>query len=472
MRSTFGGLEIAKRGLFAQQAALNVTGHNIANTNTEGYTRQRANMEASMPFPYPSLTNERQAGQMGTGVIVSSIQRLRDRFLDAQFRSQYKNVGQYEARTNALEQIEVIMNEPSDKGLRYVMDEFWNSWQKVSQPSADYSTREYVIQKGKALAEMLNFIDRELKQLQKDFNSQVEIKAEQLETIVKQIADLNQQISDIVPHGYIPNDLYDKRDVLIDKLSKMLDIEVETVPIDVDGKKVDGPVNITLKNPSGVQLVTGNTPASITLVDSGKLANGDDRRFISVGGTQLDSGNLKAGEIYGLVDSRDTVIHNYITKINDLAKAFIKEVNEKHSSENFFSGADASNIGVAITDPNKVAYDPANPGDNSIALAVYALKQSTSISIGGTTTSFDGFTRAMIATLGVETEEAQRMKENAESLVMEVENRRQSISGVSLDEEMSNMIKFQHAYNAAARTITAVDEMLDKIINGMGIVGR
>lgn len=476
--STFSGLEIAKRALFAQQASLYTTGHNIANANTPGYSRQRVNLEATSPYPYPSVSNGGQAGQVGTGVVGSSIERLRERFLDLQYRGIYKDVGEHEARADALEKVEIIMNEPSDKGFRYVMDEFWNSWQKVSQPSAEYPTRETVIQKGKALAETFNAMDRELKELQQDFDEQIKTRAGQLDTLVKEIASLNKQIGELVPHGYVPNDLYDKRDLLVDKLSKMFDIDVETVAIDVQGKKVDGAVNIKLKQPS-VDLVKGNTAADISAepaaAPSDKLANGNTRHVLNIGGTVLDAANSPVGgEISGLMQSRDTAISSYINKIDTLANNLIKEVNAAHGKD-FFSGTGARDIGVAISDPNDVANNSGEPGNNDIAKAVYALKhKSVTFTVGGnnTSTTFDEFTRSIVSTLGNETEAAQNNRENAILITKQIDMSRQSISGVNPDEEMSNMIKFQHAYNAAARTVTVIDEMLDKVINGMGVVGR
>lgn len=470
MVSTFFGLEIARSGLSAQQTALNTTGHNIANANTPGYSRQRVNMEASPAYTAASIVTYMGPAQMGTGVMAGSIERLREAFLDLQYQGENKNLGEYTATTDTLEKIETIMGEPSDTGFRSVMDQFWNSWQKVSQPSSGYSTREFVIQQGHALAENFNFIDRELKSLQQDVDSQIQTRAEQMNTIVTQIADLNRQIMDVVPHGYVPNDLYDKRDVLIDQLSNMLDIEVTRNDyVASDGKKSPGTVDIKLKNPS-TDLVVGNDAADIKAGDSGTLANDGTRHGIFVNGTEIEP---DAGEIYGLLKSRDTTIASYMNKMNDLANAIITQVNSAHGTD-FFTGDSAGNMGVAITDPNDVAKS-STPGDNSIALAVYNLKttaQTIGTGAGAVSASFDDFTRGMITTLGIETEKAQRMKENTTNLLKEVDNRRQSVSGVSLDEEMSNMIKFQHGYNAAARTMTAMDEMLDKIINSMGLVGR
>lgn len=148
MRSTFHGIEVSKRGLFAQQSALNTTGHNIANANTEGYTRQRVNMQATTGLPYVGLNTSVEPGLLGTGVNVVGIQRIREEFLDVQLRSENKHFGYWEAKSDGLLKIETIMNEPSDTGLQKVMDQFWQSWQDLSQHPETASTRAVVLQRG------------------------------------------------------------------------------------------------------------------------------------------------------------------------------------------------------------------------------------------------------------------------------------------------------------------------------------
>jgi flagellar hook-associated protein 1 FlgK len=470
-------------------------------------------MEATTPYPYPSLTNDRQAGQMGTGVIADSIQRLRERFLDLQYRGEYKKVGQYTAQADALEKIEIILNEPQDKGFQYVMNEFWNSWQKLSERPEDPSVREVVIEKAKTMTQMFNFTYQELEMLQNDFNMQVETRANDIQSYVKQIADLNKQIADVVPHGYTPNDLYDQRDLLLDKLSKLVEIDVT--------QSTDGMVNVDMKIENA-----GGTLGTLSLVKDKEYAvvemagknvtvkppgaatateiNGEDRWFTG-------------GEMKGLVISRDITIQNYMNRLDALAAHIVKAVNDIHkqgqkldpsgtnglnNAGDFFDPATTGAKNMKVLDslkPDDLAAAVAGAegtGNNENALKIYELKTkpyndgTTSgitwnqvgtndgfpVNASGTNktenSSFDQFFRQVVATLGIQTEETQRLRDSSNILLGSVDAQRQSVSGVSLDEEMSNMIKFQHAYNAAARTITAVDEMLDKIINGMGLVGR
>jgi flagellar hook-associated protein 1 FlgK len=502
MGSTFFGLEIGKSGLFAQQSALHITGHNIANANTEGYTRQRPNMVSREPFPYPSAVNDMSPGQMGTGATIQSIQRLREEFLDLQFRGQNKHFGEWEAKVDTLEKIENIMNEPTDNGLQHAMDEFWTAWQKLTEYPNDSSARETLKQKAIAVTETFSFMDRSLRELQANIDTIVETRALEMDSIAKQIADLNQQISEVVPHGYVPNDLYDKRDVLLDRLSKMADIEVTRVANPNTGKDT-GMINVSIRNGEGpdstfVPLVEGIQKYE---VKAEKDTSSEPNLYqVTIGDTQM---NFKTGEMAGLIESRgykgegeelSGIIPSYLARLNSLASTLVAKVNEVHQKGmgldgqtgiNFFEeGGSASNMKLSdeilTSSRNIAAGTTGSASDTSIAREIYQLKEKSIIEFTfeeqgvsvSETTSFDAFTRSMISKLGIETQEAQNLKGNAEGLKLEVENRRQSVSGVSLDEEFTNMIRFQHAYNAAARQITAVDEMLDKIINGMGLVGR
>lgn len=546
MPSTFFGLEIGKRGIFAQQGALRVTGHNIANANTEGYSRQRAEMVATPAIPYPSATNDRQAGQLGTGVTVSSLERLRERFLDVQFRNEYKKVGYYEKKTDTLEKVEVLLNEPSDKGFRYIMDQFWNSWQTVSSTPKNQGAREALRQNAVSMTENFTFIHNSLTKMKTNLNEEVKVTAQEIDSYARQIAGLNKLIGEVVPHGYQPNDLYDQRDVLIDKLSKIADISVT----EVGNGMVDVTINAASLGPApGATSPQDNPPTTIPLVTGKeqmyvhaiKDSEGmyqvkitDTADYASTSKTkEYTAINFKSGELAGLLESRGGaeyievtgttgtttkgvgIVDEYIDRMNNLAKKMFEEVNNVHQKgynlddikngnavpeglpffvsksnpgtpPNYNPPKDASDfevnpeimksvrkIAVASKQDSSSPTEPI-PGeeDNRNALAIFALKHKSDITFGSETTSFDGYTQGTVANLGIQTKEAQRMLGNTALLAGDVENHRQSVSGVSLDEEMSNMIKFQHAYSASARMITAVDEMLDKIINGMGLVGR
>ncbi len=525
MRSSFHGIEMMKRGLFAQQSALNTTGHNIANANTEGYTRQRANMQATPGMPAPGMNADRAPGLIGTGVEVTDLQRIREDFLDIQFRTENKHYGYWEAKFDGLDKIQSIMNEPSDSGLQKVMDQLWQSWQDLAKEPESLSARAVVRQRAIAVAETFSSITTSLHELQNDLDNVVQVKVVDINSMAQQIANLNKQIADVVPHGYQPNDLYDQRDVLLDKLSKMAEIKVTPGQF--------GMVNVTIE---GKDLVTGTTSVQMAAVKNEKTGMVD----ITLGGTPFipTTGSLAGtfeargqAEVQSVVvngQQQDVVtytgvIPDILKRLDLLAVNLTREINDIHrkgmnmndianrkADPNaalqdlpFFVDADAveadPNTKTYPTSAGKIKVNPAiiaslnaiaaaqvDPvgnssgtsfeGDGRNARDIASIKFKTiPVGVGGAglteTSTLDDFYRYTIAQLGVDSQEAERMQKNAELLVGQVDTQRQSVSGVSIDEEMAEMVKYQHAYSAAARMMTAMDEVLDKIINGMGRVG-
>jgi len=494
MRSTFHGLEVSKRGLFAQQAALNTTSHNVANANTEGYSRQRINMVTTNGLPYVGLQAGTEPGILGTGVRAENIQRLRDEFLDLQYRNESKRQGYWEARANTLERLEGILNEPSETGLQKVMDQMWQAWQDLAKDPSDTSARAVVRERSKAVADTFNSLYTQLQQVRTDLNNEVNIKAMEIHSIGQQIAALNDQIANLVPHGYTPNDLYDKRDVLLDQLSRLVSIQVTSA--------ADGTINVTVE---GQNFVTGRTAQAVAVTQD--AATG--LYTVTLGGAALVP---TTGYMAGILESRDQMLPNLMKRLDLLAINLAKEINDVHRAGR--SLTDIKNGTVQdlpfFVDANAVAADPAtktyptgaanmaiNPaifqsldaiaaampeangtpvGNNEAALAIAAIKFKT-LPAGTNPTdlpessTLDNYYRYTISQLGIDAQEATRNLTNAELLVGTVDNQRQSVSGVSIDEEMADLVKFQHAYSASARVMTTMDEVLDKIINGMGRVG-
>lgn len=228
MSSTFSGLEVAKRALHTQQAALYTTGHNIANANTEGYTRQRVNMSPTSP-PYPPASRNRPEipGQVGSGVEAGSIERIRDSFIDKQFRQENTKVGFYETKADMMSKMEAILNEPSEAGLSEIMDQFWKSLQDLSVHPEDSGARSVVKERGIAVANAFNYINDSLQQVRSNLKNEIGVDNKAVNSLIDQINQLNGQIAKIEPHGYVANDLYDERDRLVDQLSEYVDINVD-----------------------------------------------------------------------------------------------------------------------------------------------------------------------------------------------------------------------------------------------------
>lgn len=492
--STFHGLEMAKRALAAQQSALYTTGHNISNANTEGYTRQRVNFETLPAFPNGSRNRPQIPGQLGQGVQPGSVERIRDSFLDLQFRAENSKSGYWETMSSSLYRMESLLNEPSESGLANTMDKFWQSLQDLSVNPENTGARSVVVQRGLAVADTFNYLQKNLQKMQDDTSNQISVTIKDANSLLSQINSINNQIKEIEPHGYLANDLYDKRDVLIDQLSSIVNIKVHRVETSESALDIAGGLTrIELINDNG----TSYTPA-ITLLNPGEEPNyleiDSATNSITIGNNTnviLPSGSLKALiDVHGGTPNEDIVSYGLmLQELNKMAETFTAKFNEIHSggfdlnkqpgADDFFEYANGvMTINETIVeDPNLFAAsadETAGNGDNALALAKMfetVFNDATPPSIGNGT-SIKGFYEGLIGSLGVSAQEANRMADNTAVLRSQVEEQRMSVSSVSLDEEMTNMIKFQHAYNAAARSMTAMDEILDRIINNMGLVGR
>ncbi len=543
MRSTFMGLEASKRGLYTQQSALYTTGHNVSNANTEGYSRQRVNMQATAGYPGVGLNAPTVPGFIGTGVEAGSIQRVRDQFIDKQFRQETNKLGYWQSRSNAIEQLEDVMNEPSEFGLQRSLSLFWQSLQDVAAHPENGGTRAVAIDRGVAVAESFNYMNASLKDIQRNLRSEIEVSVTEINSILDQIAGLNKQIIEVEPNGYMPNDLYDARDTLIDELAEFFPVELDYTKS--GGRALasaEGLVTVSVRvGGETIQLVNGIDRVN---VEANYAQPGEEYRkelepftSLSVSGmteitepvAKKEDGSLQVvakmarytdmpstGKFAGIVDSYgylDNGVHkglypDHLNELDRLAQAFGKAFNEQHArgiSKNkglateasaFFTTKDRPDGNIiawrTITAENiqvneKIQNDPSllraashnaadgeeGNGANAKALAdIQHLILSDGPDRGGLNgASIQTFFEGMIGELGVLGQQAVRNEFNATTMKESIEYRRASVMSVSLDEEMTDMIRFQQAYNASARMITAVDETLDKIINGMGRVG-
>ncbi|MFD1361686.1 flagellar hook-associated protein FlgK [Lentibacillus salinarum] len=502
--STFHGLEMAKQALSAQQSALYTTGNNISNANTKGYSRQRVNFESASAYPPASRNRPEMAGQMGTGVETGSVQRIRNQFLDHQFRAENSASGYWSTKADALSRMESLLNEPSETGLSETMDQFWQSLQDLSANPGDSGERSVVAQRAVNVAETFNYLSDSLSSIRTDLESEINEKTEDVNSLVSQINSINDQVKDIETHGQLANNLYDERDRLIDELSEIVNIEVSySESSDSASDMADGLATINLVDENGnaldvPELVNGD------ITDGGELgyneidveySNNDYEAVndITVSGESFSSTGSLNGliESYGYVDENGETQGTYPDMISDLdkmAQAFAEKFNEVHSSgfdlnsdqgiEDFFQAASGQEPAANITVNQDILDNPEliaasndfGTGDGANASDLSDAFDESLEELGDT--SVNGFFESVIGDLGVMAKEANRMTENTQTLRSQVDEQRMSVSSVSLDEEMSNMVKFQHAYNAAARSMTTVDEMVDRIINNMGLVGR
>lgn len=516
MRSTFMGLEASKRGLFTQQTALYTTGHNISNANTLGFSRQRVNMQATPGFPTPGINSPYYPGHLGTGVETGSIQRIRDEFIDRQYRQETNKFGYWESRSNAISQMEDIMDEPSQYGLNAALEQFWKGLQDVSTNPENTASRKVAIQRADHLAESFRYMDKQLKTIQGNLGNEINVATDRINSLLKQIAAINKQVQEVEPNGLVPNDLYDARDLLVDELNTYIPVSIKRVESGGNASPVaEGSLTIVFK-PNGkdeIELVNGKDYATIEVNGTGsKQINGNDLSnvfsSIQVSGLgqsetitydQLEPGK---GKLLSLIDSYgytakdasgNTITKGYYTEtladLNKLASEFAKAFNEMHkqgydlsgvqNNLDFFTTEDGSPITAGniivnaelLKDSSKLAASsgPNEEGNGKWALELANIQSKVQGGLEGAT--FNSFYQGMIGKLGTDGEEAYRLSKTSEKLLVTLSGNRDSVSSVSLDEEMTNMITFQQAYNANARMITVVDETLDKIINGMGRVG-
>lgn len=526
MTSTFHSIETSKRGLFAQQAAMNTVGHNIANVNTEGYSRQRVNLTESRSIEAYGLTRSTVPGQLGTGVEFSSITRIRNSFLDDQFRGQNQALGNYEVQQDTLDKLQQIFNEPSDTGLRELVDKFWSSWSDLSNDPENLSGRTIVAQNAVTLAQTMNQMSGLLSGLSSDLTTSVNLSADQINSYASSIADLNLQIKRVESNGDNANDLRDQRDLYVDKLSKLVNVTV------TEG---DQGYSVAMGT---TNLVSGTASTAVT-ADSLESA--------------YQSGDLKGGSVYGSIYARDNYVADYTKQLDNIANTLangdvtitipkgsvipegtvlkdattgdditfsnangnrtldadmtvtVKGLNGLHklgylpgvkpatAAGDFFVASDGGTISAAnIQLSSDIADNPAliatsmrtdgSPetvvsGNKSLALLMAGLKSSKFTMTGSSNNTvksgtLDDYFQSLVGKLGVQAQSAETQVTNQQLLVDQADSNRQSVSGVSLDEEMADLLKFQHAYTSSARFMTTMDELLDKLINGTGMVGR
>jgi flagellar hook-associated protein 1 len=464
MSSYFSGLDVAVRALQAQQAALDVTGHNVANANTKGFSRQNVELATTDPMNVPGLIMGTSAGQQGTGVMVAAIERARDNFLDVQYRTQVGAKSNAQVTSDSLEEVEIVLNEPSDNGLSSLVGKFFSAWQELANNPNDSATRTALVQQaGALLTDGLNRSSRQLKDIQTNLNDRVKTDVSEINTIGSEVASLNKQIVVAESSGQRANDFRDRRDLLIDRLSELVQVNVTEQP--------SGSIDVAL---GGQNLVSGYSTDALTTT-----ATGPGGVWQVKFSSNSALATLGSAEIGGLVNARDTNLPNYLGQLNTIASSLISAVNTLHAAgygqdgvngRNFFSGTDAGNIAVdpaIAADPSKVAAADATgqSANNGTALAIAQLRDTMS------PTTEDAYS-ALVSGLGVDRQSARDLNDNQTLLVDMLDKRRQEVSGVSLDEESVNMLRYQRAYEAAARLITTTDEMLNKLINETGLVGR
>jgi flagellar hook-associated protein 1 FlgK len=445
--STFFGLQTALRGILAQQRALDVTSHNIANANTVGFSRQEATLVASPAYSYPSVSGDIGPGQIGSGVDVAEYQRVRDLFVDVQLRAQTMRAGTYDALRRGLDQVELALSEPSDTGLNTLLSRFWDAWQDVANAPENLATRQSLLQSAATLADGLRTLDTQLSTLAAQTAQNATMTLDEVNSVGRQILELNVRIANARAVGDQPNDLLDQRDLLVDRLAELGNVTATTGANDA--------IDVTF---GGAALVTGVT-SSATLAET-------------------DLTSLTAGKLAGLVQLRDTTLPGYRADLDAVAATLVTQTNALHATgfdlggttgRAFFAPAGTSAATIALDPgvlgaPQNVAAAVAagRVGDATVALQIAGLRGAAGIDVAY---------QQLVTRVGADAQEATRTLANAQLLADALRDRRDEVSGVSLDEEMTNLLRFQRGFQASARALSAMDEMIELLVNRTGRVG-
>ena len=595
MPSVFFGLEIARRALAMSQLNLQVIAHNIANAGTPGYSRQRAELITTPPLAYPSMTRGGYPQQLGTGVDIAAVKRIRDEFLDEVIRSQTASQGRNSAVDAALGQIELIFNEPGQNTVGTLMDDFFAAWQDLANNPELASTRANLLEKALSLTREFNRLDSSLKALVTQQGAQLRVRVDEANALARQVADLNIQIAQVISLGDDPNDLMDKRDTLVESLAVI--VPVSTIEQD------DGSLSVLI---GGLRMVEGDKVQKLEL-----LLDPQDPDKVTVRFKNGNVPNLNGkGQLAGLIEARYDILPYFQERLNTFATALVNRVNVLHiggfgldgsKGRCFFNdlrtaemvgtrilptGTDEDTTidvlgitagtftiqgakitltaeevapGQAITlrqlldkitnaqpyvranlktDPvgnsyirldlfnpleagtsitvlpgsssflnitglldATTAFLPADgqysnasdmigvylgiqenlqfiaaagddgtgafpgPGNNDNALAIASLQSYTTALSG---TSFNDYYASSVSELGSWAQSATRLVENQDALLNQLNVQRESVRGVSIDEEATQLIIYQRIFEGAARVITVIDSTLDTLINRIG----
>jgi len=467
MSSLFASIHVALSSVLSQQQVIQVIDHNVANANTEGYHRQEAVLSAGVPYGSPGMYSSLASGQLGTGVRVDMVRRASVELLNHHYRRELGDATRYEMQQQVLRQVEAMMAEMTDDSMVNMLDDFWGGWYTLSSDPSSTAFRAELLTSAQALAGGLNRRALALDTIRRDQDVALQQRVDEINEKASQIASLNVQISNVLAVGDHPNDLLDERDRILESLAELAGASVS---IEESGQ--------ALVSIGGHALVIGKSTFNLETYQD--AANNNLRAVRWEDGIDF---NPPTGEVTGILAARDTDIVDQMDDLDDLAAALIAQVNAIHATGygtnnatglDFFLGSDALSISVnsVLEDLDSIgaASGMDQPGDGSIALQIAQL-DGAEVMNGGTTTMND-FYIGSVANLGLALQRAGRSAFDRRLVAASLEQQRESVVGVSLDEEAANLVSAQKTFEAAARLMTAIDEMLNTVINNMGVVGR
>ncbi|MGY1747039.1 flagellar hook-associated protein FlgK [Blastococcus sp. SYSU D00695] len=469
--STFGGLTRASTALWAAQRGLDVTGQNISNVNTDGYTRQRVEQQSINGATVPAIHSIGDG--IGSGVDSNTVIRIRDAFLEARGRLETATTARLEVESSAYTQIEAAFREPGATGIQKMLANVWSGFSDVANNPTEknLAARSQVIERLQTLAAGIRTTATSLDKQWEDTYAALGSLVSDVNATASSIAELNQKIRLGNLSGTPVNELSDRRDSLVMKLAQQ--VGATATP------REDGVLDVFV---GGSSLVTGNTTIAIALAGGTSPAGAaatPPKLVTAPGGTDLQIGGTAEGQIAVL----GSIVPGYRASLDSLAAGLATALNTQHAQGLDLDGVaggpllgpssggtvTASNITVTLTDPRKLAAAGVVP---SGAVTVNGNNADALYRLSLAPTGVDATYREMIVGLGVQSSVAKGDLQVQTVVRNQVDAARESVAGVNLDEEMTRMMSYQHAYSAAARLVTAVDETLDTMITRMGLVGR
>lgn len=514
MSGLFGTLGTATSGITANQIALQTTAHNIANTNTDGYSRQRVHMTTKPPYVIAGT------GTIGTGVNVTGVERVVDDFVRSQIREANSKYTYNTQKSDTLGQLEDILHEPSDDGVIKSLNTLTDSWQKLAENPELGTSKTLVVENANSFADSIHQMATQINQLHKDSISNLQKSVLDFNEKIDQLADINKKVFTLTSRGETPNDLLDQRDTLLKDISGLVNINTEFDEYGRTTLSVDGQTILDFKNETHntLSVVVGTDANGNSLVsdrgDSSK-ANVALGRQAEVGTVMLtkkdDAGNTayseiktSEGDMGGYQESAKEILE-HMDELNDFIAKIGKATNMvmtggQNKLDGFFTlGNDPSRYALDFKVNDAIAKDPSkipagkaldgtgSAGDGSRALAVsWAMKTKFKTPVrdadldayNESTMKFnesqDGQTFAetfnnIVTKNGISKQKADNMAAAQKVVLNNLENKNESMSGVNINEEMSDVIKFQQGFQANTRVLSVIAEMLDTLVNKTGV---
>jgi flagellar hook-associated protein 1 FlgK len=457
--SGFSSLNMGTRALYAAQRALDTTGQNVSNVNTEGYSRQRVQQTAAGGAAIPAMFSRSDAA--GDGVDISNIQRIRDEFLETRAQSEHAAKASLATSRQVYADIETTFGEPSASGLQAQMSSFWGSWHDVANDPGSLAPRSQLLERASALAGSFNGLTTRLGQQWSDVREQLSASVTEVNAMAANVAQLNRSIRSALVSGAPANDLSDQRDLLVLKLGSA--VGATATPGD------DGVVNLAI---NGTPLVAGEQARALQV--GGPLTYPGSGGAASLSWAADGSPvSPPGGTTQAMLLAVNTTLPNYLSSLRGIASSLATVVNDQQAQgytlnattattapdgRPMFEVTNGGQLRVVASGPQDVAASAAAPpaldGDNGIAMAAKSLD-----AVGP-----DATYRTLMVDLGVQSQSVQRQSEVQTAITNQVDNARQGVSGVSLDEEMANLVQYQHAYEAAARFISTISSTLDTLM--------